>query len=154
MRAEERACLGELLREARERELLLLVHGRVDAPVRGVAVAPLAPDGDRPGPDGALAEPARQELLRAPVAARHVEVADAGGARGIEELGRARIERRGGALGRQVVAAAQVGVARAADGRQTEAEPGDGKPALPEPARGHRRAPARPPAVPRTAGPR
>src|SRR5439155_10427512 len=132
VRAEERARLGELRREARERELLLLVHGRVHAPARGVAVAPLAPDGERARLHGALAEPARQELLGAPVAARHVEVADAGGARGVEDLRGARVERLGGALAGQVVRATEVDVAGTADRRQAEAEPGHGKPALPE----------------------
>src|SRR5262249_43417764 len=55
--AEERARLPELRGEARERELLLLVHGGVDAPGGGVAVPPLAPDRDAVARNAPLGEP-------------------------------------------------------------------------------------------------
>src|SRR5262249_23321681 len=92
-RAEQRPRLCPLPRGAIQGGLLLLVHRRIHAPAGRVAVAPLAPDGERVGGDGAFAEPARQELLGAPVAARHVEVADASRGRRVEELRGAPVER-------------------------------------------------------------
>src|SRR5207237_7456803 len=72
--AEQRAGLCELGHEARDRELLLLVDGRVDAPVRGVAIAPLAADGEVGTVHRALAEPAGEEGLGPAVAACSVDV--------------------------------------------------------------------------------
>ena len=73
----------------------------------------------------ALGEPAREELLGAAVAPRDVDVADAGGAGGVEQLGGARVERVGRALRRQVVRAAERDVAGPPDGGEAEAEARD-----------------------------
>jgi hypothetical protein len=126
--AEQRLGLRELRREARERERLLLVQRRVYPPAGGVAVAPLAADRDRVARHVALAEPSREELLRAPIAARDVDVTDTRCARDVEQLGGARVERLGRPRRRQVVRASEVDVARPADGREPEAEARDGDP--------------------------
>ena len=86
--AEEGEGLCALLEEAGEGVVLDLVGGaaRVDAPVGGVVVAPLAADGDLVGGDGAGGEPGGEELLRAAVGAGGVEVADAAGPGGVEDV--------------------------------------------------------------------
>ena len=117
--AEECAALGELRREARDRELLLLVDGRVDPPARGVAIAPLAADREVHRSPG---EPARQKLLRPPVASRDVDIPDIRRAGGVQQLGAALVERLRRPRPGQVVDAPQVDVAGTPDGGEAEPE--------------------------------
>ena len=130
--AEECTGLRQLGGEAVERQFLLLVHGSLHRPAGRVAVAPLASHGCRLAGNAAFLQPAREELLRSSVAARHVEVADAAGAGGVEQLGRACRERRGRTLGRQVVGTAERDVARPADRGEAEPEARHDEPSRPE----------------------
>src|SRR6185369_3709729 len=109
--AEQRGALVELRGEALQRELLLLVDGRLDVPAGRVPIPPLAADGDVVRRDCARGEPARQELLRPSVAAGRVEIADAEPPGVVAERRGAFGERRGRADGRQIAGAAQVDVA-------------------------------------------
>src|SRR5262249_6104368 len=122
--AEQAAGLFELLREARMRELLRLVHGRVHPPASRVAVAPLAPDRERLARHASLGEPAGEELLGPPVAPRDVDVADAGGTRGVEEVGRACVQRVRRALSREDPCAAARDVSGTPDRGEAQPEPG------------------------------
>jgi hypothetical protein len=129
--AEKAATLRELGREARERQLFLLVDGRVDAPAGRVSVAPLAADRERIRRHCTLSKPSREELLGAPVAARDVDVADAGGAGGVQHVGDARVHRVRRPL-RQVVRAAERDVAGSRDRGEADADPRHRQPATTE----------------------
>ena len=125
MVAQERAALGELRREARERQFLLLVYRSIDRPARRVPVAPLAADRQGVRCHTTVGEPARQELLGAAVAAGDVDVADAGRVRRVEQLCGASEQRVGRPCRGQVPGAAEVDVRRPPDGSEPEAEARD-----------------------------
>jgi len=130
--AEEAPAFDELLLEAPERELLLLVNGGCDRPAGGVAVPPLAADGDRLGRDLAGREPVRQELFGASVAACDVEVAHAAPPGGVADLGAAGREGLGSALGREIAVASEGDVAGTANGGEAEPEARDHEARAPE----------------------
>src|SRR5262249_48454663 len=79
-------------------------------------------DDERVARDAAVVEPAAEELLGAAVAARDVDVADAGGERRVQQLRRPPRELVGRARVAEIGGAAEVDVARAPDGRQAEPE--------------------------------
>src|SRR2546421_167111 len=83
--AEDRGALRQLSSQRADAVVLDLVALDVDAPVRGVRVAPLGPDDRLPGPELSGAEPRGEELLGATVRPGCVDVADAGGPCGVED---------------------------------------------------------------------
>src|SRR5207245_1281432 len=101
-------------------------------PAGRVAVAPFAAHRRRKARDAALREPAREELLRASVAAGHVEVAQACGPCDVEQLRRACVERLGRAPRRQVPASSEGDVARSSDRGEAEPETRDRETRRPE----------------------
>ena len=109
--------------EALQRELLLLVHRRIDRPARRVAIAPLAADRHLVARDAALRQPASEELLGPPVAPRRRR----GSGRRRRAPRRAprhsaRTWRPGYARPGQIACPAERDVAGAADGGEAEAE--------------------------------
>src|SRR5438270_13971714 len=92
-------------------ELLDLVHLDVDAPVRGVGVAPFGSHGHFAAAEAALREPGTKELFGAPIGASRVEVADAARVGGVEHLVCAGAHGRDIALAVEVAGMAEVEVA-------------------------------------------
>src|SRR4051794_14320400 len=118
--AEVRARLLELAAE--RLGVVVLDLGRVgrDLPVRRVDVAPLRPDDDVVGVP--VAQPRAEELLAAAVRPRRVEVAHAGGVRGVEDLERPGAQRLDRAVRAEVCVVADVQVAGAAERGEPEAD--------------------------------
>src|SRR4029079_2991515 len=118
--AEVRPRLLELAPEGLDVVVLDLGRVGVDLPVGRVDVAPLRPDDDVARV--AVAQPRAEELLTAPVRARGVEVAHAGGVGGVEHVERSGAQRIDGAVRAEVLAVTHVEVAGTAEGGEAEAE--------------------------------
>jgi hypothetical protein len=74
--AEQGSSLGELASKSTRGVILDLVDVGVHSPSPCVAVAPLGSHGHRAGWQAAPVEPRAQELLRAPIGAGDIEVAE------------------------------------------------------------------------------
>ena len=124
--AEQRARLAELAAQRRDREVLDLVLVDVDAPVRGVGVAPLRADGHVAAREAAALEPRAEEGLAAAVGARRVEVAHAALVGRVEHL--VGVALHGADVGvADVAGMAEVDVAGPPEGGEAEPERADGQ---------------------------
>ena len=124
--AEQGARLAELAAQRRDREVLDLVLGDVDAPVRRVRVAPLRADGDVGARQAAALQPRGEEGLAAAVGARGVVVAHAALVGRVEHL--VGMALHGVDVGvADVVVVAEVDVAGTAEGGETEPQRADGQ---------------------------
>src|SRR5215218_224250 len=123
--AEQGSGLGRLAGQGGEGVVLDLVGVGVHAPVADVGVAPFGADGDLGRVEVAGAQPGGEELLGPAVGAGRVQVADAGGVGGVQDLVAAALQGLDVAVGAEVAAAAQVDVGGAAEGGQAEPERAD-----------------------------
>ncbi len=135
--SEQGVGLGALAVVGGDAVVLDLVLLRVGGPVGGVGVAPLAADDHVVGV-GPLPEPVGEELLGAPVGAGRVEVAHALGVGGVEEVVGPFAQRLDGAVFSEVAVAAEVDVAGAADGGETQSDVAGGGGRRGQAGEGHR----------------
>src|SRR5207248_8408943 len=74
VRSEQVAALDDLTAKRLERQVLDLVHGRVDAPICRIGIAPLRSHAHIYRPEPPARQPPGQKRLRPPVGSRALEV--------------------------------------------------------------------------------